>query len=340
MTMPEPDIAMARIAAAVDPGSPVLMSVQLRGALEYGIATGDIPANTRLPSVRRLAASLNLSPVTVSAVYAALQERGHIEGRVGSGTFVANHTPPPASNMQRLAAFDRQIKDLVREGQELGLSRHDIAFRISMATPPPATPVRILFLGTFLGATSAYAADLQRFLPDGDSVIAVSIEQITQGNCPQADLVVCPHTLTARAVRLFAHLPVLGLTLIPNEPTRIALASIAPEAVVGAVSYFDDFLPTLKGGISRFAPHVGRVTTVPLGFGGLPAFLAGVDVLIYSTGAEHLRDTLRPDQQAIEYRHTPDSSAVQTELMPMVDAIRTNAKRQENTDENYRQQLG
>lgn len=340
MTEPNLDFAMTRITAAVDPESSVLMSVQLRGALEYGIATGDIPANTRLPSVRRLAARLNLSPVTVSAVYAGLQERGHIEGRIGSGTFVANHAPPPAANMLRLAAFERQINELLQTGQQLGLSRQDIALRLSMAMPPPTRPVRILFLGTFLGATNAYAADLQRYLALGDSVTAVSIEQITQGNCPKADLVVCPHTLTARAVRLFGPLPVVGLTLIPNEPTRIALAGIAPDATVAAVSYFDDFLPTLKSGVTRFAPHVGRVTTLPLGFDGLPAFLAGVDVLIYSTGAEHLRDTLRPDQLAIEYRHTPDSSAVHADLMPMVDAIRTNANRQEHRDEDNRQQLG
>lgn len=340
MTEQDTDIAMIRISAAVDPTSSVLMSVQLRGALEYGIATGDIPANTRLPSVRRLAAKLNLSPVTVSAVYAGLQERGHIEGRIGSGTFVANHAPPPAANMLHMAEFERQIKELIQAGQQLGLSRQDIAFRLSMTTPPRPTPVRVLFLGTFLGATSAYAADLQRYLPDGDSVTAVSIEQITQGNCPKADLVVCPHTLTARAARLFGLLPVLGLTLIPNEPTRIALAGIAPDATVAAVSYFDDFLPTLKSGVTRFAPHVGRVTTLPLGFDGLTGFLSGVDVLIYSTGAEYLRDTLRHDQLAIEYRHTPDSSAVRAELMPMVDAIRTNASRQEHRDENNRQQLG
>lgn len=332
--------ALARLAAAVDPQSSVPVSVQLRGALEYGIATGDIPANTRLPSVRRLAAILNLSPVTVSAVYAALQERGHIEGRIGSGTFVANHAPPPASQIQRLAAFERQIKELVLTGQQLGLSRQDVAVRISMAIPQRLAPVRILFLGTFLGATNAYAADLQAYLTEGDSVTAVSIEQVKQGNCPQADLVVCPHTLTAQAAKLFKNLPVLGLTLIPNGPTRIALAAISPDAKVGAVSYFDDFLPTLKSGLNRFAPHVGNITAVPLGFEALSAFISNVDVLIYSTGADYLRDTLRHDQQAIEYRHTPDSNAVQSELMPVIDAIRTNANRQEHRDENNRQQLG
>jgi len=74
-----------RLALVLDKTSSVPVSVQLRGALEYGIATGDIPPSTRLPSGRRLASHLGLSPVTVSNVYAALQEAGHVQGRVGTG---------------------------------------------------------------------------------------------------------------------------------------------------------------------------------------------------------------------------------------------------------------
>lgn len=314
--------ALARIAAAVDPESSVNVSVQLRGALEYGIATGDIPANTRLPSVRRLAASLKLSPVTVSNVYASLQERGHVEGRIGSGTFVTDRAPPPAAHSQRLAAFERQIADLIQTGHDLGLSRHDIAFRIAMAPTAAERPLKIVVLGTFLDATKAYAADLHALLATGDDVTAVSIGEVEAGEHPAADLVFCPHTLTADAMRLFPETPVLGMTLIPNEATRIALAAIPPEAEVTAVSYFDDFLPTLKSGIDRFAPHLGRVTAVPRGETTLPALMSRADFLIYSTGAEDLCDGLRSDQTAIEYRHTPDSHAFRSELLPSIESAR------------------
>lgn len=328
------DPALARIAAAVDPASSVNVSVQLRGALEYGIATGDIPANTRLPSVRRLAASLKLSPVTVSNVYAALQDRGHVEGRVGSGTFVTDRAPPPASQAQRLAAFERQIAELIQSGRDLGLSRQDIAFRIAMATSAPATPLRILVLGTFLEATKAYAEDLHALLDAADSVTAVSMREVEAGEHPDADLVFCPHTLTATATPLFPDVPVLGMTLIPNEATRIALAGIPPEAEVTAVSYFDDFLPTLKSGIDRFAPHLGRVTAVPRGDPALPDLVTRADVLIYATGAEYLREGLRSDQTAIEYRHTPDSHALRSELLPAIEAARSNISKKEPHDEN------
>ena len=330
--------ALARIAAAIEPQSSVPVSVQLRGALEYGIATGDIPANTRLPSVRRLAASLKLSPVTVSGVYAALQERGHVEGRVGSGTFVADRAPPPASQTQKLAGFERQIADLIKVGRELGLSRQDIAFRVSMAAPATVVPLRILVLGTFLEATQAYAADLLPYLPDTDNVSAASIADLDgapDADLPDADLIVCPHTLTPEAARLFPGKPVLAMTLIPNEQTRIALAGIGPGARVGAVSYFDDFLPTLKSGIDRFAPHLGRVTAVPRNFAGLATLLEQADVLIYATGAEYLRDKLRPDQTAIEYRHTPDSHAVRSKLLPAIDGVRAAKRAKESQDENH-----
>jgi GntR family transcriptional regulator len=328
------DPALARLAAAIDPSSSVPVSVQLRGALEYGIASGDIPANTRLPSVRRLAASLKLSPVTVSGVYAALQDRGHIEGRIGSGTFVADRAPPPAAQSRKMADFERQVGDLIQLGRELGLSRQDIAFRVSMAPPAAVMPMRILMLGTFLDATTAYAAELAPYLGDSDSISAASVADIEKGQVVSADLIVCPHTLTAVAARHFPGLPVFGITLIPNEQTRIALAGIPPEANVAVVSYFDDFLPTLKSGVDRFAPHLGRVTAVTRGFEGLPDLLGQADVLIYSTGAAYLSEGLRPEQTSIEYRHTPDSHDVRSKLLPAIEAVRVKNTAKEHQDEN------
>ncbi|MCX7561597.1 GntR family transcriptional regulator [Sulfitobacter sp. F26204] len=329
----EIDPALERLTAAIDPSSSVPVSVQLRGALEYGIAAGDIPANTRLPSVRRLAAILKLSPVTVSGVYAALQERGHVAGRIGSGTFVADRARPPATQARKLEDFQRQVSDLIQLGLELGLSRQDIAFRVSMAPEAAVRPMRILMLGTFPDATTAYAADLASYLNDRDSISAASLADIEKGQVVAADLVVCPHTLTADAARLFPDIAVFGITLIPNEQTRIALAGIPPEAKVGVVSYFDDFLPTLKSGVNRFAPHLGRVTAVPRGYDGLPDLLSEVDTLIYSTGAGYLREGLRPKQSAIEYRHTPDSHDVRSKLLPAIETIRVNITTKETQDE-------
>jgi len=60
---------------------------QLRGL----ITTGALAANERLPSVRQLAADLNVAPGTIAKVYKQLEEERLVETRIGSGTRVSRH---------------------------------------------------------------------------------------------------------------------------------------------------------------------------------------------------------------------------------------------------------
>ncbi len=314
------DATFERLSLALDKTSSVSVSVQLRGALEYGIATGDIPPGTRLPSVRRLAGHLGLSPVTVSNVYAALQEAGHVQGRVGAGTFVADGGISQ-HHAKSLREIERRIGELVRLGVEAGLSRAELSYRVSTAPERPGH-VRLLMLGTFPDATEAYAEDIRRYLRPDDEIIARTTEQLARDRPGGIGLVVAPRTLRMEAQSCFPGLPVVGITLIPNEATRIALAAISPQAQVAVVSYFPEFLPTMRAGILRFAPHVTRITSAVWKDDTLPAVISRADVVIHSTGAESLRSDMRPDQTAIEYRHTPDSHAIETDLLPAIDACR------------------
>lgn len=327
MTHPkaETEDTFARIAMAIDKSLSVPVSVQLRGALKYGIASGVIPRGARLPSVRSLAARLKLSPVTVSNVYASLQEGGHIEGRVGSGTYVADGGLSQL-HAGRLRDLEQKIDELVSLGRAAGMSPAELAYRVSTA---PAAPrrMRVLMLGTFHDATEAYAEEIRPHLRQGDEIFARTTETLALA-LPAVDLVVTPRSMRAEAQELFPSRPVVGLTLLPNAATRVALAAIAPEAQVAAVSYFPEFLPVMRAGIMRFAPHVTRVSAALRDDAGLRRLLARTDVLIHSTGADYLRRSLRPEQVAIEYRHTPDSHAIRTDLLPAIDACRSRTRNQ------------
>ena len=321
--LPPTEDTFAILTGAIDRTSSVPVSVQLRGALEYGIASGDISPGMRLPSVRRLASHLGASPVTVSNVYSALQDAGYLEGRVGSGTFVANG----GISHQHAAALrevERRIAELVRLGHQAGLSQAELAYRVSSA-PGRRGRVRILMLGTFHDATEAYAADIRPHLDSGDEIVARTMEELASDRPEGIGLVVGPKTLRQEASALFGDLPFIGITLIPNEATRIALAAIPPRARVAVVSFFPEFLPAMRAGIVRFAPHVSRVSATVRDDPGLPDLLAVADVVIHSTGAEDLHSGLRADQRVIEYRHTPDSHAIETELLPAIDACRGRA---------------
>jgi GntR family transcriptional regulator/MocR family aminotransferase len=69
------------------------MSGQIAGQLRSGIADGLLGAGERLPASRALAVSLGVSRTVVAAAYAQLEAEGWLEGRHGSGTFVAAGAP-------------------------------------------------------------------------------------------------------------------------------------------------------------------------------------------------------------------------------------------------------
>lgn len=304
----------------MDRSSSVSLSVQLRGALEFGIASGELPSDARLPSVRALAARMKISPVTVSNVYAALQSSGLVEGRVGSGTFVSGRGS--RAHDGRFRQLDQQIAELLSLAKSCGVSASELAVRISMASSASPRPLRILMVGNFIDATRAYADELRQHLPEGDEIDAAVLDEIAPNPPKDIDLIIAPKTLLSKTREILPNVEVLGLTLIPNEATRVALASIPPDAKTLAYSYFPGFVTIMKAGILRFAPHVTRLTMKVRDEEGIAAAMQAADVVIYATGAEYLRHDLRPDQVAFEYRHTPDIHAIRTEILPAIENCR------------------
>ena len=67
------------------------VSTQVRAAVTDGV----LHAGDRLPSTRDLAATLGVSRTVVTSAYASLFAEGWLEGRHGSGTYVADVAPAP-----------------------------------------------------------------------------------------------------------------------------------------------------------------------------------------------------------------------------------------------------
>jgi len=64
--------------------------IQVKNRLAYLIATGVYSAGDRLPTVRALAVSLDISYNTVNRSYMDLEREGYISTRPGRGTFVSD----------------------------------------------------------------------------------------------------------------------------------------------------------------------------------------------------------------------------------------------------------
>jgi GntR family transcriptional regulator/MocR family aminotransferase len=78
---------------AADRDDPEPLTSQLAGQLRDAMADGRLATGERLPSTRTLAGLLEVSRTVVTAAYAQLFAEGWVEGRHGSGTFVADGAP-------------------------------------------------------------------------------------------------------------------------------------------------------------------------------------------------------------------------------------------------------
>jgi GntR family transcriptional regulator/MocR family aminotransferase len=91
----------------VDRAAPVPLAVQISAQLQAAVTGGALRAGDRLPSSRDLSATLGVSRTVVTNAYARLFAEGWLEGRHGSGTYVADVTPPPAAALTKATEPDQ-----------------------------------------------------------------------------------------------------------------------------------------------------------------------------------------------------------------------------------------
>ena len=320
---------LAQLAGSLDRSLPVPLGTQLRGLIEFGIALGELPAGQRLPSVRVLAEHAGIAPMTVSSVYRELRLSGLIETRPGAGTYVGDGHRSDGLRSSAMRKLQRRIDRLLAEAQALGLAPSLVASLVNARAArshPPVQGLRVLMVGTFLDTTEKYVERIRGHLQPGDSISATTVDAFKAALADPFPYDLCV-TLAHRRGELEnllpAGVPVVGLSFIPAEETRALLASIDPMARVGIVSVFPEFMALMKLGVARFTPHVSgadvRLATAP----DIEAFVHGIDVLIYASGAGEVLRHLPSDRQAIEFRYVPDPHAIQETLIPAIERLRT-----------------
>jgi DNA-binding transcriptional regulator YhcF (GntR family) len=103
------------LSLVVDRTSSVPPWSQLRDAVVRMADAGELRPGERLPTVRGLAASLDLAPGTVARAYRELEAEGWLVGRGRAGTFVADVLPVDPAVQLRQAA-----EDYLRRARALG----------------------------------------------------------------------------------------------------------------------------------------------------------------------------------------------------------------------------
>jgi len=104
------------------------MYLQILEQIRARVAAGDWPAGKELPSIRALAAALNVSVITIKRAYLDLENEGVIVTRHGKGSFVADVNG--LAGELREAQLDEHLAEAAQIGRQLGLSEEDLAARL------------------------------------------------------------------------------------------------------------------------------------------------------------------------------------------------------------------
>ena len=308
----------------------VPLGVQLRGQMEYGIAGGELPRGSRLPSVRELSHSLGLAHMTVAQVYKELLALNLIVTQPGRGTYVAD-APQQASGPE-LGALRQLLAAALSRAEREGYSREQIGDVLNVLlargwAEPSLSGVRVLLVGLFADTTRAYADELQGRLRPADRVQAVTLDELRLSDAPRADVVLAlAHRLT-ETQSLLPGVSIIPVNFVPAPQVRADLAALPPRTRLAVVATFEAFLPTFLSGIGRFAPQLnvpGNIQPTYLHAPDLPAVLEGCDVAVYASGSEAVR--LMANRPSFEYRHTIDPRDVQQLIWPAVEHCRAQAK--------------
>jgi DNA-binding transcriptional regulator YhcF (GntR family) len=120
---------------SIDPGSAVPPFEQLRSQIATRVASGELPAGTRLAPVRRLAAELGLAANTVARAYRELEADGVVATHGRGGTLVSSAVLSGADE----PALAEGAESYVRSARQQGLTLAEALALVERAWSRAAT---------------------------------------------------------------------------------------------------------------------------------------------------------------------------------------------------------
>ena len=109
----------------VSPLNPDPMYKQVTDQIKDAIAGGNLKPEDKLPSIREMAAALNISEITIKRAYADLENEGYILTRSGLGSFVAK-IDREHLRQEKLSGIRKELEKILISGERFGISADDI----------------------------------------------------------------------------------------------------------------------------------------------------------------------------------------------------------------------
>jgi DNA-binding transcriptional regulator YhcF (GntR family) len=211
---------------------------QLKAQIRHQIASGQLPAGTRIPPVRTLAGFLRVNRNTVARAYTELEQEGVLEATPGRGTFVVWRPPAPRASQVLAAQIDRLLGAAAASGLSLDDLLATISVRAGRRRGQPRPRIGFIECNP---VDLAYFSRLIREAVDVP-VVPMLLDQLPK-RLAEVDLVATTFFHVERARAAANGLEVVGLMALPDFRTldevgrlprtqRVALICATREGVM------------------------------------------------------------------------------------------------------------
>lgn len=105
----------------IQPQGTLAIYEQIVNQLKNAIVTGELQAGEALPSIRALAAELNVSVITTKRAYEELEKEGLIRSVAGKGFYVCEYNTDYLKEKQ-LMMLEKRLAEIIMEAKQAGLN--------------------------------------------------------------------------------------------------------------------------------------------------------------------------------------------------------------------------
>jgi DNA-binding transcriptional MocR family regulator len=226
---------------------------QLAAAIERAAVAGDLLPGTRLPPERMLAERLAVSRSTVLVAFDHLKQRGWLESRQGSGTWLTRPDERAAADAANDSARSLRANAFLRSGPQAPID-------LTTAALPAASVV-----GEALDALSASAFDAlssHGYLPGGLLELREAVAaRFTAGGVPTTEAQVLVTTATQQALSLIAAMTLragdVALVESPTSPGILdALRAVGADIHALRTDHRGVRVDELEDRMTRLSPRV------------------------------------------------------------------------------------
>lgn len=315
-----------RIAETVlDKHSSIPLYLQLKQHVVHLISSGAWTPGMSLPSVRQLAAELNLATATVQRTYSELEAQGLVVGHTGRGVFVAElQAGVPPETGERTELLNGLLARSVGHARSLGFGEDEIVAAVRHLLDGPrlhGTPLpRVLFVSPHADVGEKYRLLLREALAGVnvavEAVPLADLEQDAEGTLRQLEPVRCLVSLVAvfpEMRRLVGDLgiPLFALVVDLTEETQHALVSLPDHEQIGLVTE-ERYIASSRALLRQYRGPDDRLIVVGhKNRAGLRRVLKECRIIVHTFGSTRLLEgKTRPDQELVELKYRPNPSSL------------------------------